>query len=241
MVTAEEILATLSDEFVLKPDDPARARARPGGGVPGRWRPARVGVIGSVTRPFCGACDRVRLTADGQVRNCLFAREESDLRGPLRAGASDAELAALWRRAVAAKLPGRASTTPRSCSPTGPCRPSAGERRPGVAPGGAERQGTRATTAPFGIIILAGGRATRLGGADKPGLVVGGRTLLAAVVAAGTEAGARRVVVVGPDRPGITDGAAGPQRSVSCARNRPGPGRCRPCAAGSPNSPPAAG
>ena len=65
-------------------------------------------------------------------------------------------------------------------------------------PGGAERQGTRATTGPFGIIILAGGRATRLGGADKPGLVVGGRTLLAAVVAAGTEAGARRVVVVWP-------------------------------------------
>ena len=72
-------------------------------------------------------------------------------------------------------------------------------------PGGAQRQGTRATTGPFGIIILAGGRATRLGGADKPGLVVGGRTLLAAVVAAGTEAGAQRVVVVGPDRPGIAD------------------------------------
>ena len=72
-------------------------------------------------------------------------------------------------------------------------------------PGGAERQGTRTTTGPFGIIILAGGRATRLGGADKPGLVVGGRTLLAAVVAAGTEAGARRVVVVGPDRPDIAD------------------------------------
>ncbi len=57
------------------------------------------------------------------------------------------------------------------------------------------------------MIILAGGRATRLGGADKPGLLVGGRTLLAAVVAAGTEAGARRVVVVGPDRPDIADDA----------------------------------
>ena len=66
-----------------------------------------------------------------------------------------------------------------------------------------------ATAAPLGIIILAGGRATRLGGADKPGLVVGGRTLLAAVVAAGTEAGARRVVVVGPDRPDIADDAGG--------------------------------
>ena len=46
--------------------------------------PATVGVIASVTRPFCGDCDRVRLTADGQVRNCLFAREESDLRAALR-------------------------------------------------------------------------------------------------------------------------------------------------------------
>ncbi len=76
-------------------------------------------------------------------------------------------------------------------------------------PGRAERQGTRATTGPFGIIILAGGRATRLGGADKPGLLVGGQTLLAAVVAAGTGARARRVVVVGPGRPGIADARRG--------------------------------
>ena len=55
--------------------------------------PARVGVIASVSRPFCGACDRMRLTADGQLRSCLFARTESDLRAPLRAGASDEELA----------------------------------------------------------------------------------------------------------------------------------------------------
>ena len=55
--------------------------------------PHTVGVIASVTRPFCGDCDRVRLTADGQVRNCLFAREESDLRGALRGGADDAEIA----------------------------------------------------------------------------------------------------------------------------------------------------
>ncbi len=68
---------------------------------------------------------------------------------------------------------------------------------------------------PLGIIILAGGRARRLGGADKPGLVVGGQTLLAAVVAAGTEAGARRVVVVGPGRPEIADhGGTAPVRFV---------------------------
>ena len=63
-------------------------------------------MIGSVTRPFCAACDRVRLTADGQIRNYLFARDESDLRTPLRAGADDDQLAAIWRRAVTAKLPG---------------------------------------------------------------------------------------------------------------------------------------
>jgi cyclic pyranopterin phosphate synthase len=63
-------------------------------------------VIASVTRPFCGDCDRVRLTADGQVRNCLFARDESDLRTALRAGASDEELADRWRTAVAPKRAG---------------------------------------------------------------------------------------------------------------------------------------
>src|SRR6266705_1256748 len=82
--------------------------------------PGRVGVIGSVTRPFCGACDRVRLTADGQVRNCLFARAESDLRGPMRAGAGDAELAELWRRAVAVKLPGHGINDPTFLQPDRP-------------------------------------------------------------------------------------------------------------------------
>ena len=56
---------------------------------------------------------------------------------------------------------------------------------------------------PFGIIILAGGKGSRLGGQDKPGLTVGGRTLLGSVVAAGTGAGARQVIVVGPERPGL--------------------------------------
>ena len=60
-----------------------------------------------------------------------------------------------------------------------------------------------ASHAPFGIIVLAGGRGTRLGGRDKPGLVVGGRTLIGAVVAAGTAAGARQVIVVGPERAGL--------------------------------------
>src|SRR5580765_6900480 len=103
MVTAEEILAALGREFSLTPDDPRQRGSAPAEAFLVDGGPARVGVIGSVTRPFCGACDRVRLTADGQIRNCLFAREESNLRDPMRAGASDAELARLWRAAVAAK------------------------------------------------------------------------------------------------------------------------------------------
>ena len=62
----------------------------------------------------------------------------------------------------------------------------------------------RVTKGSFGMIILAGGRGSRLGGLDKPGLVVGDRTLLGSVVAAGTAAGARQVIVVGPERPGLS-------------------------------------
>jgi len=120
MVTAEEIIAALGEEFVLKPDDPGERGSAPAEMFLVDGGPARVGVIGSVTRPFCGACDRVRLTADGQVRNCLFAREESDLREPLRAGASDEELAELWCRAVAAKRPGHGINEPAFLQPDRP-------------------------------------------------------------------------------------------------------------------------
>jgi GTP 3',8-cyclase len=120
MVTADEILAALSAEFTLTPADPAARGAAPAEAFWVDGGPDQVGVIGSVTRPFCGACDRVRLTADGQVRNCLFAREESDLRGPLRAGASDDELADRWRRAVAAKLPGHGINDPGFLQPARP-------------------------------------------------------------------------------------------------------------------------
>jgi GTP 3',8-cyclase len=104
MVGAEEVRARLSERFTLTPmpDDargsaPAELFVVDGG-------PSTVGIIASVSAPFCAACDRVRLTADGQVRNCLFAKGEVDLRGPLRDGASDGELAALiqgemWRKA----------------------------------------------------------------------------------------------------------------------------------------------
>ncbi|WP_035921641.1 GTP 3',8-cyclase MoaA [Frankia sp. QA3] len=104
MVTAAEILAALRAEFTLRPlpgrgSAPAELFEVDGG-------PGRVGVIGSVSAPFCAACDRVRLTADGQVRDCLFARAESDLRSALRAGADDDRLAALWRAAMRGKKAG---------------------------------------------------------------------------------------------------------------------------------------
>jgi len=120
MVTAEEILQSLSAEFSLTPDDASARGSAPAETYLIDGGPARVGVIGSVTRPFCGACDRVRLTADGQIRNCLFAREESNLRDPMRAGASDRELAALWRQAVASKLPGHGINEPGFLQPARP-------------------------------------------------------------------------------------------------------------------------
>jgi cyclic pyranopterin phosphate synthase len=120
MVTAEEILVALGREFTLTPDDPRQRGSAPAEAYLVDGGPARVGVIASVTRPFCGTCDRVRLTADGQVRNCLFARTENDLRGPMRAGASDAELAERWRQAVAVKLPGHGINDPSFLQPDRP-------------------------------------------------------------------------------------------------------------------------
>ena len=120
MVTADEIMALLSAGFTLRPDDATDRGSAPAEVFLVDGGPATVGVIASVTRPFCGSCDRVRLTADGQVRNCLFAREESDLRGLLRAGASDDEVARSWERAVAGKLPGHGINDPGFLQPARP-------------------------------------------------------------------------------------------------------------------------
>ncbi|WP_202926030.1 GTP 3',8-cyclase MoaA [Goekera deserti] len=119
MVTAEDILAQLTAAHTLVPDDADR------GAAPAeRWvvdgGPTTVGVIASVTRSFCGACDRTRLTADGQIRNCLFAREESDLRTALRSGATDAEIADRWRIATLSKLPGHGIDDPSFLQPSRP-------------------------------------------------------------------------------------------------------------------------
>ena len=99
MVTAEELLEALGRRFRLDPigrDDPASPAEE--------WRvdggPWTVGIIASVTRSFCAACDRTRLTAEGTVRSCLFGDDETDLRAAMRSGATDPELAQLWRAAM---------------------------------------------------------------------------------------------------------------------------------------------
>ena len=113
MVTADEILELLTASYQLAPrghDGHAPAEEFDVIDGPGRdsWAvaPGRVGVIASVTRPFCRDCDRLRLTADGQLRTCLFALDETDLRAPLRAGASDEELGAIIASAVEGKQAG---------------------------------------------------------------------------------------------------------------------------------------
>ena len=120
MVTAEEILASLQAEFDLTPVGEDERGSAPAEEWVVDGGPGRVGVIASVTRPFCGSCDRVRLTADGQLRNCLFAREESDLRGAMRAGASDEELGARMRASLLAKLPGHGIDDTGFLQPTRP-------------------------------------------------------------------------------------------------------------------------
>jgi cyclic pyranopterin phosphate synthase len=120
MVTADEIFSSLAGAFSLSADSERTRGSAPAETFLVNGGPARVGVIASVTRPFCGACDRVRLTADGQIRNCLFARSESDLRAALRSGAPDADIAARWQAAVAAKLPGHGINDPSFLQPDRP-------------------------------------------------------------------------------------------------------------------------
>ncbi|SEB88420.1 cyclic pyranopterin phosphate synthase [Paramicrobacterium humi] len=118
MVQGEEILEKLSAEFTLEEvgergSSPAQLFLVDGG-------PTTVGVIASVTAPFCGACDRVRLTADGQLRNCLFAREESDLLGLLRAGGSDEDIARMLRQNIEGKRAGHGIDDPGFLQPDRP-------------------------------------------------------------------------------------------------------------------------
>ncbi len=103
VVPAAETLAAIDAVFPLEPvshgSEPAsRYRYRDGGG--------EIGVIPSVTRPFCGDCDRIRVTAEGQLRTCLFSTEEQDLRSVMRSGGSDDDLAAAVKGAVGTKWAG---------------------------------------------------------------------------------------------------------------------------------------
>jgi cyclic pyranopterin phosphate synthase len=104
VVGQDEIVATIAAEWPLE-QVPARGAA-----PADRWRYVDgggvVGVIPTVTKPFCGDCDRVRLTADGQLRTCLFATDEFDLRDLLRNGGSDADIEACIERAVGTKWAG---------------------------------------------------------------------------------------------------------------------------------------
>ncbi|WP_374978245.1 GTP 3',8-cyclase MoaA [Microbacterium trichothecenolyticum] len=115
MVTQEEILTALSARWTLTPV-PGR-----GGAPAARWvldgGPHAVGVIASVTAPFCGDCDRLRLTADGQLRNCLFSSTEYDLLPILRTGGDDAQIDGMLRSCVHGKLPGHAINDPAFLQP----------------------------------------------------------------------------------------------------------------------------
>ncbi|MCB0931759.1 MAG: GTP 3',8-cyclase MoaA [Mycobacterium sp.] len=119
VLTADDVFAALSTHFDLSAD-PA-----PRGSAPARlWRvdgsAATVGIIASVSEPFCSACDRTRLTADGQVRNCLFAAAETDLRNLLRSGVDDTPIELAWRAAMWDKASGHGINTPGFVQPQRP-------------------------------------------------------------------------------------------------------------------------
>lgn len=122
MVTADEIQSELEREFDLTPV-PSRGSA-PAEEFYVNGGPATVGIIASVTRPFCAACDRLRLTADGQFRNCLFARDETDVRAVLRSEVSqsekDAGVRAIIESVTKAKLPGHGINDPDFIKPDRP-------------------------------------------------------------------------------------------------------------------------
>jgi cyclic pyranopterin phosphate synthase len=111
VLSGAEMRAMIAARWPLVPLDPERPSA-----TASRWAFAdgagELQFVSSVSEPFCAACDRLRLTADGQLRTCLFAEEETDLRGPMRAGASDAELEAIVRAAVLGKGPGHGMADP---------------------------------------------------------------------------------------------------------------------------------
>jgi cyclic pyranopterin phosphate synthase len=116
VVSGAEIMARLRARFDLEPapdPNPAETARR------WRWKdgPAEIGIIAPVSEPFCGHCNRLRLTADGKIRTCLFSLHEHDLRGPMRAGASDQELADMLKAIVLDKEPRHYIGEPRFIQP----------------------------------------------------------------------------------------------------------------------------
>jgi cyclic pyranopterin phosphate synthase len=98
VLTGEEIRAAIDAVYPLEPQPrEAHATARVYRFADGQ---GKIGLINPVSEPFCGDCNRIRLTADGRLRTCLFSLNETDLRGPLRGGADDIELARIVREAV---------------------------------------------------------------------------------------------------------------------------------------------
>ncbi|MFC0675267.1 GTP 3',8-cyclase MoaA [Brachybacterium hainanense] len=124
MITAADVHALLAPHYRLSPAPVAREGAPAelfdvADPVTGAHR-GRMGIIASVTRPFCADCRRTRLTAEGRVRTCLFSHEETDLRGALRAGASDAQIADMWRAAQWGKAAGHGMDSPDFVQPQRP-------------------------------------------------------------------------------------------------------------------------
>ena len=123
LITADEIFESLSSEYKL---EPVGARgSSPAEEFYINGTSAKVGIIGSVTRPFCGACDRLRLTSDGQLRSCLFSNTETDLRSVLRDEtttyqAKCDQIAARFQKTVISKLPGHGINDPSFIAPLRP-------------------------------------------------------------------------------------------------------------------------
>ncbi|HEX7323023.1 MAG TPA: GTP 3',8-cyclase MoaA [Mycobacterium sp.] len=122
-LNAERVLEVLNEHFRLQPDPAPRGSAPAelwlvdeGPGTP----VGKVGIIASVSRPFCGACDRTRLTADGKIRNCLFALDETDLMELMRSGADDDVVEQAWRSAMWAKAAGHGINDPSFIQPDRP-------------------------------------------------------------------------------------------------------------------------
>ena len=123
MVSADEIFKALSQNYSLTPVDDRGSSPAEEFYVNGTSH--TVGIIGSVTRPFCGACDRLRLTSDGQLRSCLFSNEEVDVRKVLRDESKDLEskkleIAARFQKTVLSKLPGHGINDPSFIAPARP-------------------------------------------------------------------------------------------------------------------------